>query len=478
MTIPIKKLAWKDIYSENELYRAAIRLYTPSLFNWRKALGFSTDEKNLYDFARHGLPRIDRIHQNLKSENFCFRAGRALDINFKSKKRVLYIYPWEERLVDLLLYRMLNHRLDPWFSKNSYAYRLNGLGINNCQKKISTALKTAIRPLFIMKRDFADYFNSIDHHRLLEKLEQLIDADDFLFRLLSQRIAFLYEKDGRTAKAVKGVPFGTAIACCFANIYLTELDQLLEKIPDLNYFRYSDDILMFSEQVDAVRRAKDIFSDYCARFNLADKENRRQDFVLSPSGKSVDDFSGAAKFKHLGLEYRADGSIGLSRDKARKIRNIFRYALKKKKSKLGRIRGMAGKINFVVAVFKDAIENGIRNVAIIDYYLRHVDDENQLKLLDRWMAEEALAVIFANGHKKGNFKKIGYGQLRQHGLPSLVHRRRLIDHGHLDGSFFRWQQYKKSKACEGTAAKPLAAAKTVGQGVFSPLPKAAAAMTL
>ena len=82
------------------------------------------------------------------------------------------------------------------------------------------------------------------------------------------------------------------------------------------------------------------------------------------------------------------------------------------------------------------LEHGYRSIAIIDYYLKHVDDEEQLRRLDRWLAEAVLAIAFDNGHKKGNFKKMSFAKLRAMGLPSLRHRRRLLRHGHLESSFF------------------------------------------
>ena len=48
---------------------------------------------------------------------------------------------------------------------------------------------------------------------------------------------------------------------------------------------------------------------------------------------------------------------------------------------------------------KDVLEHGDRSIAIIDYYLKHVDDEEQLRRLDRWLAEAVLAIAFDNGHK-------------------------------------------------------------------------------
>jgi hypothetical protein len=77
-------------------------------------------------------------------------------------------------------------------------------------------------------------------------------------------------------------------------------------------------------------------------------------------------------------------------------------------------------------------------------------------LLDRWLAEEALAAILGSGHKKGNFRKISFKTLREKGLPSLLHRRRLLLHKHIASSFFIWKNYQLSKAYKGMAARPFA----------------------
>src|SRR5437867_5384853 len=59
-------LRWRDVYSEAELYKAALRVYTKPLFHWRKALATSTDGKTLYDLAGRGLRSLDAIHRSLE----------------------------------------------------------------------------------------------------------------------------------------------------------------------------------------------------------------------------------------------------------------------------------------------------------------------------------------------------------------------------------------------------------------------------
>jgi hypothetical protein len=124
-----------------------------------------------------------------------------------------------------------------------------------------------------------------------------------------------------------------------------------------------------------------------------------------------------------------------------------------------------------VAIAAEVLERGVRNVAIIDYYLKHVDDENQLRRLDRWLAEEVLSRVFG-GHKKGHFRRISFRELRVAGLPSLLHRRRLILNKKIESPFFIWQKEKMARAFRGTVARRGRATRE--PAAFSPLPEAAA----
>ena len=161
------RLRWRNVYREAELYKAVVRVYTKPLFSWRKALATSTDGRTLYDLAGGGLRSLDRLERALRREEFHFRPAVALRYNFNGKRRTLYVSPWEERIVDLLLYRLLNPRLHAWFSPNSYAYRARSLGLDGCQARIARVLRQANGPLFAVKRDIRDYFASVNHEILL-----------------------------------------------------------------------------------------------------------------------------------------------------------------------------------------------------------------------------------------------------------------------------------------------------------------------
>jgi hypothetical protein len=468
-------LRWRDVYREAELYKAAVRIYTKPLFSWRKALFASTDKRDLYDFARSGLHNLADIHRALTRESFSLRPGAALRRNFRGKRRTLYIYPWEERLVDLLLYRLLSGRLHDWFSPNCYAYRLRGFGLDRCQRRITKLLATTENPLFAVKRDIANYFPSVNHELLLTQLAELVEPEDYLFRLLEERVRFPYEEAGRTLRAEQGIAFGTPVACFFANVYLTRLDRRLDALPGLRYFRYADDLLLLSSNRETIEAATAYFQEALCELRLRSKASHEENLLLSRCGASAANFSAASRIRHLGLEFCADGAVRLSRDKCRKISNVFRYAFRRKRAKLARIHDPRKRAEFAIATARHALEQSVRNVAIVDYYLKHVSDESQLRLLDRWLAEEVLSIAFKGGHRKSYFRQLPFRSLRAMGLPSLVHRRRQIRHGQMAAPFFVWKSYQTQKSSRETAAK--LRPQIAGAVAFSPSPEAVTAET-
>ena len=465
-------LCWRDVYREAELYKAVVRVYTKPLFSWRKALSTSTDGRTLYDLAGGGLRSLDRLERALRREKFHFRPAVALRYNFNGKRRTLYVSPWEERIVDLLLYRLLNRRLHAWFSPHSYAYRARALGLDGCQARIARVLRQSTGPLYAIKRDITDYFASVHHEILLAQLTGLVDRDDYLFKLLEQRIRFTYCDDDGEFTAQKGIPFGAAVACLFANVYLTCLDRAIEQIPGVEYFRYADDILILSPHRTAALEARESLERTLLELRLETKASHQADLVLGAAETADTDFAPAQDFRHLGLLFRAGGVASLSRDKSRKIQNLFLFAFRRSRRRWRKIEDAEERAQAVVQVAAETAQKGVRNVAILDYYLRHVDDEAQLARLDRWLAEEILSQVFG-GHKKGHFAKISFARLRAMGLPSLVHRRRLILNRKIESPFFIWRRERAERAFRGTVASPSSLRATQAAD-FSPLPEAAA----
>lgn len=431
-----QKASFARIYDRAGLYEAALKVYTKPLFYREKGLVSSHDGLTLYHFAVRGRLNTERLHRALSERSFLFRESVEIHFTRSRKRRTVYIFPWEERIVDELLYQTLNKFFHPLLSNQSYAFRDRTFGVDDCQHRIARYLRTSPRPLYIIKRDVSNYYPSVNQDVLLALLGQWIERDDYLFELLQERVKFWVRAGNGNRVPGRGIPFGTAIACLLANIYLTPVDVEMAKISGLTYFRYADDMLALSQNPEAAREASELFARMFAKLKLKSKPSHDMDISLAERSLPADGFRGATKFQHLGLEFHADGGVSLPRAKGRKIRNLFRRSFKKAQAKLASLQDPEERAKFLVEIARQVLEQGFRSIAILDYYLKHVDDEEQLTLLDRWLAEEVLSRVFRNGHRKGNFRRISFKRLREMGLPSLRHRHRLLRHGGLVSSFF------------------------------------------
>src|SRR5260370_13340113 len=229
-------------------------------------------------------------------------------------------------------------------------------------------------------------------------------------------------------------------------------------------------MLVISRSVERAMRAKQHLALTLAELKLKMKASHSADLLLSSTPIPDWHFTAVRDFRHLGLLFRAGGGVALSRDKLRKIQNLFRFAFRRGRRRWKKITDPRARAQALVTLAAETIDKGIRNVAILDYYLKHVDDEQQLRILDRWLAEEVLSLVFG-GHKKGHFQRISFEQLRAMALPSLLHRRLLICWGCIESPFFIWQKEKAIRAFSGTVAR-LHSPKI--EAAFSSFPEAAA----
>ncbi|MHA2064744.1 MAG: reverse transcriptase domain-containing protein, partial [Candidatus Thorarchaeota archaeon] len=464
--------AWKELYSEEKLLKAALKLYEKSLFYCSKSYNTWIDEETLYDFATDSSKRLNQLHRALANQTFEFSNIQVKRVRFWQKERFLHVECWEDKIVNSMLFNMLNVMFDNRQSPYSYAYKHKSGGVDACQRAIIKFIQRNNCKYFI-KRDIKSYFPTIDHDLLLKKLDI---KDDYLRKIVTQRIKFNYIphdvedlkergiwKNGCYMESEIGVPFGTPIACFFANWFLNDLDKKFEKL-DIGYFRYADDFLLASPSREAAVEGMKILDESLRELKLKSKASAAHQYSFETSDQPVTDdvvFEKVHGFKHLGLFYRADQKIGLSRDKLLKVRNLFLRKFKRCKKKIAKMETVEERVKFLILLSNEALQY-IKPTAVIDYYLKHVTDESQLVDLDRWLAEEILARATGKGHKKGNFRHFSFKRMRELGLPSLVHRKRLINHGHINSDFFklrnsklteRYQKRKKAKALRGPRPK-------------------------
>jgi len=102
----------------------------------------------------------------------------------------------------------------------------------------------------VLDFDLRSYFDNIRHDRLLEKVAERVDDADIMHLL----------KVMLKASGKKGVPQGGVISPLLSNLYLNEVDRMLEEAKDvtrrgkytyIEYARFADDLVIL---IDAFKR--------------------------------------------------------------------------------------------------------------------------------------------------------------------------------------------------------------------------------
>ena len=406
---------------------AALDTLNKLVFLPRKAHVKSSDDQSYFEFGHNISSRIKEISAKIRSKQYSYKPFRHIKRRTKSKVRDIYLSCWSDKIVEGWINRCLMVLLDKWYSNCCFAHRVK-FGLDECQARIADSFKNN---RFYIKRDIKNYFYTINQQKLFDQLGNLIDKEDYLFKLIVERVSdFGYIGDnGEKFTSSIGIPFGSSLSCSLSNIYLTNVDKTMETLK-VGYFRYADDILIIGNDGDKVINAANMFDKAVAQLGLELKPSHTRQV----SFEDHDGFEYCNRISHLGLEYHSSGKVRLSVEKQRKIINLFKREIKRniraiKKSKDDE------RLKLVIGMIKDAILDRIRSAAIIDYYLKHVSDELQLKNLDRLVAELVISTTLRKPFRNKDFQLIPYQKLRDLGLPSLLHRSRLLRHSHLKVNF-------------------------------------------
>jgi group II intron reverse transcriptase/maturase len=155
------------------------------------------------------------------------------------KYRELGIPTIKDRIVQGALKLILEVIFEADFCEGSYGYRPKRTA-HDALNKLSKAIVSGKRK--IIDLDLSSYFDTVNHCILLNKISSRI-SDDKIMHLIKQILK---------ASGKEGVPQGGVISPLFANLYLNDVDKMLEKAKEvtmakgkyteIEYVRFADDI--------------------------------------------------------------------------------------------------------------------------------------------------------------------------------------------------------------------------------------------
>ena len=158
----------------------------------------------------------------------------------EGKVRTLGIPSIRDRVVQGALKLILEPIFEADFQAGSYGYR-PGRTTHEAVHRVSMAI--AGGGTQVIDLDLKAYFDNVRHDLLLEKVARRVEDKDVLHLL-----KLILKASGK-----KGVPQGGVISPLLSNVYLTEVDKMLEKAKEVTgegkrtvveYARYADDLVV------------------------------------------------------------------------------------------------------------------------------------------------------------------------------------------------------------------------------------------
>jgi RNA-directed DNA polymerase len=155
-------------------------------------------------------------------------------------ERILLIPAIRDRVVQGALKLILEPIFEADFQPGSYGYRPNRSAHEAVERVAQAIAQYKTRVLNV---DFQAYFDNIRHHRLLAKVARRVNDEEVLSVL----------KLILKAAGNKGVAQGGPLSPLLSNLYLSEVDEMLERAKEatrrgkytyIEYARFADDVVI------------------------------------------------------------------------------------------------------------------------------------------------------------------------------------------------------------------------------------------
>jgi RNA-directed DNA polymerase len=243
---------------------------------------------------------LEQIQGELKRRAYVPLPARRQEIpKDGGKVRVLSIPAIRDRVVQGALKLILEPIFEADFQAGSFGYRPKRTAHEAVERVAQAIVQHKTRVIDI---DLRSYFDNVRHDRLLAKVARRIDDADVMHLL----------KIMLKASGKQGVPQGGVISPLLSNVYLTEVDRMLErakattrrgKYTYIEYARFADDLVILIDaypQHDWLMRAVE---------KRLREELAKLQVEINEAKSRIVDLGRGESFGFLGFEFRRIRSL-------------------------------------------------------------------------------------------------------------------------------------------------------------------------
>ena len=213
--------------------------------------GGGVDGESIQLFASRAEKRLARLSEQLREGTYEPRAVKRVWIPKGDGKRRPLGVP---TIIDRVVQTSIRNAMEPIFERKfagcSYGFR-PGRGCKDALREVVRGLKQG--RTWVVDVDIEQYFDSIDHERLMDEVAREI-ADSSLLKLIRQFLEQDVMEGMKRWQPEKGTPQGAVISPLLANIYLHPIDVAMTG-EGYRLVRYADDMVILCESREEAERA-------------------------------------------------------------------------------------------------------------------------------------------------------------------------------------------------------------------------------
>jgi len=269
--------------------------------------------------GQSGKDYEERLEENLRSLLDRFKSGRYQAPPVRrtyvpkgdgKKERPIGIPTFEDKVLQRAVTMVLEAVYEQDFLACSYGYR-PGRSAHTALEKLWQGLMD-MRGGWVLELDITAFFDSLDHSRLRQILDQRV-RDGVLRRTIDKWLAAGVLEGEELSHPDAGTPQGGVVSPCLANVYLHDaLDVWFEKHvkPRLQgrayMIRFADDaVMVFTEEKDA-RRMMDVLPERLRQYGLTLHPTKTRLLCFRPPSSAERDEprdTGKQSFDFLGFTH-------------------------------------------------------------------------------------------------------------------------------------------------------------------------------
>jgi len=311
----------------------------------KKAVGVDSQKKEEYGRQLRG--NIGRLIARMKKMAYRPGAVREVCIPKEGSKRAfrsLGISNFEDKIVQLMMSKILTAIYEPIFRDCSYGFRPG----RSCHMAIRAVRDYLFRNRcdVVIDIDIKDFFGSLNHKRLMEMVEIKI-KDKMLIRYIVRMLRAGVLSNGELKVTEEGSPQGSIVSPILANVYAHyTIDCWFEDVVKkhvrgaVELYRYCDDMVICCQYRSDAEKIKRALIKRLERFSLSLNEEKTKMIPFNKWKYKLGHKQGT--FDFLGFTfYIGQSRRGYAIVKVKTSRKRFRAKLKRLKKWIRRNRDRA-----------------------------------------------------------------------------------------------------------------------------------------